>query len=141
MVPFDPPRFESEAIVEVLTGGRTRETGRDSGFGFGVGLAWDLGGASTAMPSPSISLAPLLAFPSSFAFAARPTELPASSSEPDASLSDLRGRFRAVRAAAAAEASDRVGEGLDLRAEEDVPAAAFLSDGEACTRGNRSRIP
>lgn len=35
MVPFDPPRFESEAVVEVLAGGRTHETGGDNGFGFG----------------------------------------------------------------------------------------------------------
>lgn len=112
----------SEAVVEVLRGGRAREMGRDLALVLGL----DGGsGSSTAMLAMLVSLspspAPPLALSLCLVVAARPPELSASASfsEPDASFNDLRGRFRIERAAKT-EAKERTGEGLDLRAE-DVP--------------------
>lgn len=128
----------SEAVVELLGGGRTREIGRGFAFAFDFGGRLD---SSTAMlVSSSPFLASPLTFSLSLAFATRPAEFSASASfsEPDASLSDLRGRFRAERGIKT-DACERAGEGLDLRAE-DVPT---LRDGEGCEsrRGSWLRIP
>ena len=116
---------ESEAVVDVLGGGWAREIGRD--FAFALGLDGGLGSSTAMLLSSFPSPASLSTFSLCLVFVARPTKLSASASfsEPDASFNDLRGRFRVERDAKA-EACDRTGEGLDLRAE-DVPT---LRDGE-----------